>query len=90
MPRALMTPRNVEGPLPSLAAALLRCGLLGQFLFKIFVPLGPLLLVLILLVMDALDKRMHHIVQCAAWRQGAAFEYVGIGVGLNLRRDTSQ
>jgi hypothetical protein len=74
----------------AIAAALLRNGLLGRFLFKISFPLGPLLLVLILLIMDALDKRMHHVIECAAWRQGAAVEYIGIGVGLDLRRNTSQ
>jgi hypothetical protein len=55
-----------------LPASLFFCGLRDQFRIVAFVPLGTFLRLLVLHKVDCLDKRMHHIVQCPAWRQGTA------------------
>ena len=65
-------------------------GLLGCLVFEIFLQVFDFLLMLSLLSVNALDKSVHHIVEGAAGGQGAALEEIGVGVGIEVRRDTGQ
>ena len=65
-------------------------GVGGWPLIEGLLPLFAFLLMLALLIVDALDKGVHHIVEGSARGEGAAVEDVGVGVGIQLRGDAGE